>query len=57
MPLVEQMKIFEPAPFNTRKVIVSTNVAETSITIEGVAFVVDACLSKIKVHKSALNLD
>lgn len=57
MPLDQQMKIFESAPFNTRKVIVSTNVAETSITIDGVAFVVDSCLTKIKVHDPALNLD
>ena len=57
MPLAEQMKIFEGAPFNTRKVIVSTNVAETSITIEGVSFVVDACLTKVKVHNPSLNLD
>ena len=55
MPMQEQVKIFEPAPFNTRKVIVSTNVAETSITIDGVAFVVDACLTKIKVYDSDLS--
>ena len=48
MPLTEQMKIFEPAPYNTRKVIVATNIAETSITIDGVAFVVDSCLTKVK---------
>ena len=57
MPLTEQMKIFEPAPFNTRKVIVATNIAETSITIDGVAFIVDACLTKVKVYDPALNLD
>ena len=55
--MAEQMKIFEPAPYNTRKVLVSTNVSETSITIEGVAFVVDACLTKVKVHDSSLSLD
>lgn len=30
------MQIFEPAPKGTRKVIVSTNLAETSVTIEGI---------------------
>ena len=48
MPLIEQMKIFEPAPYNTRKIIVATNIAETSITIDGVAFVIDSCLTKVK---------
>jgi len=50
LPLVEQMKIFEPTPYNKRKVIVSTNLAETSITIEGVVFVVDSCFTKIKMY-------
>ena len=57
MPLTEQVKIFEPAPFNTRKVIVATNIAETSITIDGIAFVVDSCLTKVKVFDPKLNLD
>ena len=57
MPLVEQMKIFEPAPFNNRKVIVATNIAETSITLDGVAFVVDSCLTKVKQYDPALNLE
>ena len=57
MPLEEQVKIFEPSPFNTRKVIVATNIAETSITIDGVAFVVDSCLTKVKVFDPSLNLD
>ena len=55
MPMQDQVKIFEPAPFNTRKVIVSTNVAETSITIEGVSFIVDSCLTKVKLYDSVLS--
>ena len=55
MPLTEQVKIFEPAPFNTRKVIVATNIAETSITIDGVSFVVDACLTKVKIYDPKLS--
>jgi len=31
-----QQKAFNPAPRNTRKVVISTNVAETSVTIDGI---------------------
>lgn len=42
-----QMAVFEPAPAQTRKVIISTNVAEASITIEGIKYVVDSGLVKV----------
>lgn len=31
----DQLSVFEPAPARTRKVIISTNLAEASVTIEG----------------------
>ncbi|OQR94373.1 DEAD/DEAH box RNA helicase [Achlya hypogyna] len=46
MPREAQMLAFEPAPRGVRKVILATNIAETSITINGVRFVVDAGLVK-----------
>ncbi|RHY25140.1 hypothetical protein DYB32_008503 [Aphanomyces invadans] len=46
MPRESQMLAFEPAPPNVRKVILATNIAETSITINGVRFVVDTGLVK-----------
>lgn len=43
-----QIAVFEPAPPRTRKVIVSTNVAEASVTIDGIKFVVDSGLVKVR---------
>lgn len=44
----QQLYIFEPAPENTRKVIVSTNIAEASVTIDGVVFVIDCGFVKLR---------
>ncbi|CAK7909541.1 pre-mRNA-splicing factor ATP-dependent RNA helicase-like protein Prp2p [[Candida] anglica] len=41
LPPEQQSKIFEPTPPNSRKVVLATNIAETSITIEGVSYVID----------------
>ncbi|MCU0561376.1 MAG: DUF3418 domain-containing protein [Desulfobacterales bacterium] len=41
----EQARVFHPAP--ARKIIVATNVAETSLTLPGITFVVDTGLARI----------
>jgi ATP-dependent RNA helicase DDX35 len=41
LPIQTQLRVFQPAPHGVRKVIVATNIAETSLTIEGVRYVVD----------------
>lgn len=41
LPMNEQLKVFENTQRNTRKVIVATNIAETSLTISGIGFVID----------------
>lgn len=41
LPSEQQAKIFEPTPEGARKVVLATNIAETSVTIPGVVFVVD----------------
>ena len=41
MPSELQAKIFEPTPPNARKVVLATNIAETSLTIDGIVYVID----------------
>lgn len=48
LPQHRQLEVFKKAPPNTRKVILSTNVAETSITIRGIKFVIDSGVVKQK---------
>lgn len=47
LPVDAQRKVFEPAPRKTRKIIISTNVAETSVTIPGVVYVIDCGFEKV----------
>ncbi|CAM9277213.1 unnamed protein product, partial [Phaeothamnion confervicola] len=46
LPAADQQRVFQAAPRGLRKVVVSTNVAETSITIPDVTAVVDSCRVK-----------
>nr|CAG4708923.1 unnamed protein product [Naegleria fowleri] len=48
LPSEKQMEVFEPAPPGCRKVILATNIAETSITINGIRFVIDTGFVKSK---------
>ncbi len=57
LPQQAQQSIFRPAPFRTRKVILATNIAETSVTVPGVRFVIDCGKSKIKQFRNRLGLE
>jgi pre-mRNA-splicing factor ATP-dependent RNA helicase DHX16 len=47
LPSSMQAKIFEKTPPGCRKVVLATNIAETSLTIDGIAYVIDCGFSKI----------
>ena len=47
LPSEMQSRIFEPAPPGTRKVVVATNIAEASLTIDGIYYVVDPGFAKV----------
>lgn len=47
-PGAQQMSVFQPAPPNTRKVVISTNIAETSVTIPGIRYVIDSGMVKAR---------
>ena len=57
MPADLQAKIFERAPTGVRKVIVATNIAETSLTVDGIMYVVDTGFSKLKVYNPKMGMD
>ncbi len=52
-----QSKIFEPAPRGTRKCVVATNVAEASLTIDGIVYVIDPGFCKLKVYDPKLGME
>ncbi|GAA6001990.1 hypothetical protein JCM10207_003027 [Rhodosporidiobolus poonsookiae] len=57
MPADLQAKIFSPTEDGRRKVIVATNIAETSLTVDGIMYVVDAGYSKLKVYNPRMGMD
>ena len=56
LPNEMQTKIFDPAPPGTRKCVIATNIAEASLTIDGIFYVVDPGFAKQKVPSLYLRL-
>jgi pre-mRNA-splicing factor ATP-dependent RNA helicase DHX38/PRP16 len=52
-----QAKIFESASEGVRKCIVSTNIAETSLTVDGIKYVIDSGYCKLKVYNPRIGMD
>jgi len=57
LPSDQQSEIFEPAPPGSRKCVIATNIAEASLTIDGIFYVVDPGFAKIKVYNPKLGMD
>ncbi|KAI9105731.1 P-loop containing nucleoside triphosphate hydrolase protein [Phlyctochytrium arcticum] len=53
----EQMRVFEPTPRGMRKVVVATNIAEASITIDGIVYVVDAGFVKLRTYNQQIDME
>uniref|UniRef100_A0A8B9EH18 Pre-mRNA-splicing factor ATP-dependent RNA helicase PRP16 n=1 Tax=Anser cygnoides TaxID=8845 RepID=A0A8B9EH18_ANSCY len=57
LPSDLQAKIFQKAPDGVRKCIVATNIAETSLTVDGIMFVIDSGYCKLKVFNPRIGMD
>lgn len=53
----EQAQIFDAPPRGSRKCVVATNIAEASVTIEGIRFVVDCGFVKVRLFNPATGMD
>ncbi|KAI9179109.1 DEAH-box ATP-dependent RNA helicase prp22 [Blastocladiella emersonii ATCC 22665] len=57
LPSEMQSRIFDPAPPGSRKVVIATNIAETSLTIDGIFYVVDPGFVKQNAYDPKLGMD
>ncbi|KAL9321150.1 hypothetical protein ACSQ67_012989 [Phaseolus vulgaris] len=57
LPRADQELVFSPSPRGKRKVVISTNIAETSLTLEGIVYVVDSGFSKQRFYNPISDIE
>eukprot|EP01017_Pseudomicrothorax_dubius_P045253 TRINITY_DN7800_c0_g1_i1.p1 TRINITY_DN7800_c0_g1~~TRINITY_DN7800_c0_g1_i1.p1 ORF type:complete len:662 (+),score=147.42 TRINITY_DN7800_c0_g1_i1:58-2043(+) len=57
LPSHAQLRAFQPAPEGHRKIVLATNIAETSVTINGIKYVVDCGLAKLRFYDARRNME
>ncbi|KAM3615418.1 uncharacterized protein V6R79_002054 [Siganus canaliculatus] len=57
MPTEQQRQIFQPPPPGIRKCVVATNIAATSLTIDGIKYIIDSGFVKQLNHNSRVGMD
>nr|XP_061828730.1 probable ATP-dependent RNA helicase DHX40 [Nerophis lumbriciformis] len=57
MPTDQQRQIFQPPPPGIRKCVVATNIAATSLTIDGIKYIIDSGFVKQLNHNSRVGMD
>jgi ATP-dependent RNA helicase DDX35 len=57
LSIEQQMEVFRRPRQGVRRVVLSTNIAESSVTLEGVSVVVDCCFVKLKCYDSASGIE
>ena len=56
LPSDMQSRVFEPAPPGSRKIVIATNIAETSLTLDGIVYVIDPGFVKQNVSLNRCNI-
>ena len=57
LPSEMQSRIFDPPPVGSRKCVVATNIAEASLTIDGIYYVIDPGFCKQKAYNPKMGMD
>ncbi|KAH3687945.1 hypothetical protein WICPIJ_001060 [Wickerhamomyces pijperi] len=57
LPPEQQALIFKPRRYGHRKCIIATNIAETSLTVDGITYVIDCGFAKLKVYNASIGLE